>query len=243
MRSLIRVTAFVDWNTQIRNVDPDEAQRPHVRAGRALSRTARVIVRVLAGRDPSARFSVGLRFYHGWYKGFEPTGNRRAMAAVVAETDFSDLSRNPNVSISQDVRYGDDLLAALPARRHVRPAIHLPATLRRQDRNSPFMEKMAGFAGGAYYPGRPPLVSADLPLADGAYAGLFRVTSFRLADLAPGAVLSFVVGAGGRGGGHGGDGGDGRDAGSDPDDGPLPAPALSGTAADGAPGKALILPL
>lgn len=146
MRSLIRVTAFVDWNTQIRNVDPDEAQQPHVRAGRALSRTTRVIVRVLAGRDPSVRFSVGLRFYHGWYKGFEPTENRRAMAAVVAETDFSALSRNPNVSISQDVRYGDDLLAALPERRHVRPAIHLPATLRRQDRNSPFVEKMVDTA-------------------------------------------------------------------------------------------------
>ena len=85
--------------------------------------------------EPSARFRVGLRLYHGWYKGFEPTENRKAVVAVVAATDFSDLSRSPNVSFSKDVRYGDDLLAAAPERRHFRPPIHLPGTLRRQERS------------------------------------------------------------------------------------------------------------
>ena len=146
MQSLIRVTAFVDWNTQIRSVDAAEVERPHVRAGRALRRTVRVIGKVLAERNPSARFRVGLRVYHGWRKGFEPTENRKAMAAVVAETDFADLSPNPNVNVSPDVRYGDDLLAALPARRHVRPAIHLPATLRCPGKNSPWVEKMVDTA-------------------------------------------------------------------------------------------------
>ena len=146
MRPLIRVTAFVDWNTRIRSVDAAEVERPHARAGRALRRTARVIGKVLAERNPSARFRVGLRVYHGWHKGFEPTENRKAMAAVVAETDFADLSPSPHVNISPDVRYGDDLLAALPERRHVRPAIHLPATLRRPDKHSPFAEKMVDTA-------------------------------------------------------------------------------------------------
>ena len=146
VRSPIRVTAFVDWNAQIRTAGAEDVERPEVRAKRALDRTARVVVKVLVRTDPSARFRVGLRLYHGWYKGFEPTENRKAVVAVVAGTDFSDLSRSPNVSFSKDVRYGDDLLAAVPERRHVRPPIHLPGTLRRQERNSPFVEKMVDTA-------------------------------------------------------------------------------------------------
>ena len=146
MKSLIPVTAFVDWNTQIRNLGTGEAVQPHARVRRALRRTVRVIGRVLAERNPSARFRVGLRVYHGWHKGFEPTENRKAMVAVVAETDFADLSPSPHVNISPDVRYGDELLAALPERCHVRPAIHLPATLHRPDRNSEWAEKMVDTA-------------------------------------------------------------------------------------------------
>lgn len=144
--SPIPVAAFVDWNAQIHTFGARHVDRPQAQAELALFRTARVIVAVLARKAPSARFRVGLRLYHGWHKGFEPTESRKAVVAVAAGTDFSNLSRSPNVTFSEHIRYGDELLAALPERRHVRPPIHLPATLRRQDRNAPFVEKMVDTA-------------------------------------------------------------------------------------------------
>lgn len=131
----IPVTAFVDWNTQIRNARLPDAKPDH-RARLTLARTARVISTALARKRPADRFDVALRLYHGWHKGWEPTENFRAITTTVSQTDFYRLSRSPNVIFSSDVQYGHTLLSALPERRHARPPIHLPNTLREQTRHA-----------------------------------------------------------------------------------------------------------
>ena len=142
----INVTALVDWTAQMHNARTVEIEEPRTRAERTLKKVARSIDSVLTSRAPPTRFQVTLRLYHGWHKGFEATENRRAVAAVVFETDFAELSRSPNVRFSGEVGYGDELLAALPHRAHTRPPIHLPGTWRQQDRSSPRVEKMVDTA-------------------------------------------------------------------------------------------------
>jgi len=115
-------------------------------ARHALDRTARSIVRALKSQTSGARFRVTMRLYHGWHKGFEPTENRRAVVSVLAETDFDTLSRSADVVFTPDVAYGDLLLSALPTRLLSRPRIHLPNTLRQQDRRAPRIEKMVDTA-------------------------------------------------------------------------------------------------
>ncbi len=141
-----KVTAFVDWTAQMHNARALAIEEPHARAERTLKNVIRIIEKALAGREPSTRFLVALRLYHGWHKGFEATENRKAVAALIVETDFSDLPRSPNVRFSSEVGYGDELLAALPKRAHVRPPIHLPDTWRQRDRGSPRAEKMVDTA-------------------------------------------------------------------------------------------------
>ena len=128
------------------NAKAVEIEDPRVRAGLTLKRVGRIIDTVLTNKAPSTRFQVALRLYHGWHKGFEATENRRAVAALVVETDFSNLSRSPNVRFSAEVGYGDELLAALPPRARSRPPIHLPDTWRQRDRSSPREEKMVDTA-------------------------------------------------------------------------------------------------
>ena len=142
----VNVTAFVDWTAQMHNAGATAIVEPRARVGLTLRKVARIIDTVLTNKAPSTRFQVALRLYHGWHKGFEATENRRAVAALVVETDFSKLSRSPNVRFSAEVRYGDELLAALPQRAHARPPIHLPDTWRQQDRSSPRAEKMVDTA-------------------------------------------------------------------------------------------------
>lgn len=140
----IRVTAFVDWNTQIHNARVDDAD-PRTKAKRTLQRTVQVIGRALS-RHASDSFQVVLRLYHGWHKGWEPTANLRAMIATVPTTDFSAMARTRNVAWSPKVQYGHTLLSALPQRRHAGPPIHLPNTHRRHARNEPRTEKMVDTA-------------------------------------------------------------------------------------------------
>ena len=131
----ITVTAFVDWKAQIHNARAADITEPRAQAGRTLKNVARIVDKVLTGSAPSARFRVAFRFYHGWHKGFEETENRKAMTGLVAETDFTNLSRSRNVRFLEEVRYGDELLTALPQRAHTRPPVHLPDTWRRQEQN------------------------------------------------------------------------------------------------------------
>ena len=144
----IAVTAFVDWNTQIHNARVPDAP-PADRARRTLRQTARVIGRALARTQPTGRFEVAFRLYHGWHKGWERTENYRAITTTVSQTDFFRLSPSPNVVFSPDVRYGHTLLSALRGRQHAQPPIHLANTLRQQNRDEEPTEKMVDTALGA----------------------------------------------------------------------------------------------
>ena len=131
---VIHVVAFVDWNAQIHLSGLDGKTDPITAARGVLERTARRVARCLAATDKNARFAVSLRLYHGWHRGFEPSANKKAIRTVLAAADFASLSTVPNVSFMESVGYGDCLLAALPCRLHQRLSIHLPNTLRTQDR-------------------------------------------------------------------------------------------------------------
>jgi hypothetical protein len=99
-----------------------------------LEKTARRLALCLSSTDQDARFTVHLRLYHGWHRGFETSANKKAIKIVLAATDSASLSPVQTVSFIESVGYGDCLLAALPDRLHERLAIHLPDTLRTQDR-------------------------------------------------------------------------------------------------------------
>ena len=109
-----------------------------------LRRTTRIINRVLTSEAPDLRFSVVLRLYHGWHKGWEETENLRAIARIPSADVLADYSTD-NIVFSQEVQYGHTLLSALPERRRGRHAIHLPNTLREQEGSIP-TEKMVDTA-------------------------------------------------------------------------------------------------
>ena len=131
----IPVTAFVDWNSQIHNAKAT-ALDPVDRARQTLQRTARVVRRMLAGEDPTRRFDVGLRLYHGWHKGWEKTDNLRAIMQIAADLEFPADYSAPNVMFRQAVQYGHTLLCALPQRQHIGQQIHFANTLRRRSEKS-----------------------------------------------------------------------------------------------------------
>jgi len=144
-RAFIRVTCFVDWNSQLLLTGTDYEKDPVEAARTAFRQVTRRIARCLVRVDTSENFQVHLRLYHGWRKGYEPTTNLKAIRNVIAETDFSTASDKPSVVYSCDVGYGDCLLSALPQRMHLKLGIHLPSTLR--DRGSQrYEEKMVDTA-------------------------------------------------------------------------------------------------
>lgn len=145
MSAYVRVVAFIDWNSQL--LAHSKGGVPVDAARRVLEKVSGNVARSLAMEFPAARFMVDLRLYHGWHKGFEPTANRKAIVQVVSSADFSSLSPRPtNVIFSGDVRYGDCLLIALERRIHEKIGIHLPNTLRSQDRKGELVEKMVDTA-------------------------------------------------------------------------------------------------
>lgn len=141
-----RVTAFIDWNSQLLLTGIDCKTRPVEAARAAFGRTARRIAGSLSRLEPNGNFRVSLRLYHGWYKGWEPSPNRKAANLVIGESDFTALSDRPNVVFAAEVGFGDCLLSALPRRIHEKVSIHLPNTLRVQTRGKPAEEKMVDTA-------------------------------------------------------------------------------------------------
>ena len=129
-RSIVRVVAFIDWNSQILRYGKGQSDGALSIARRSLKMTGRHIASSLAKNHPETRFKVFLRIYHGWYKGYEPTPNRKAIVQAVSEEDFSVFSHKPSVIFSPDVAYGDYLLSALPERLNKKLQIHLPNTVR-----------------------------------------------------------------------------------------------------------------
>lgn len=133
-RAFIRVTCFVDWNSQLLRTGIEYEKDPIDAARAAFRQVTRQIAQCLVRVDTGANFQAHLRLYHGWRKGYEPTTNLKAIRKVIAETDFSTASDKPSVSYSSNVGFGDCLLSALPQRMHLKQGIHLPNTFR--DRGS-----------------------------------------------------------------------------------------------------------
>lgn len=144
-RAFSRVTAFIDWNAQIHLARVNEKIDPLSLARVVFNKTIKRIANCLAQLEPNRRFTVSMRLYHGWHKGYEPTNNRKAAQRVISETDFSSVSQRANVIFAPEVDFGDCLLAACPERSHTKLAIHLPNTLRAQGKRS-LEEKMVDTA-------------------------------------------------------------------------------------------------
>ena len=143
MNRPISVTAFVDWKAQMHNTRSERLQPPE-RARRTLDRTARNIRKLLVRKAPAARFTVAMRLYHGWHKGFEQTENLRAITAAASQFKLA-APTNKNVLFSTQIDYGHTLLSTLDERIHIRTAIHLPSTLRER-RGGKLEEKMVDTA-------------------------------------------------------------------------------------------------
>lgn len=144
---IISATALIDWNSQIHAAKAPSELAPVELARFTLQYVCRTIGRVLFNIDSNFRFDVILRLYHGWYRGFEPTTNRKAIIEVFSEIDLIHLSEKSNVIIRRDLYFGDNLLSASTHRLHTRLGCHLPNTLRRNDRQEDeFAEKMVDTA-------------------------------------------------------------------------------------------------
>lgn len=144
-KAFSRVVAFVDWNAQIHLSKVDKKADPLSIARLVFNTTTKRIANCLSILEPQGRFSVSMRLYHGWHKGYEPTPNRRAAQCVISETDFSSLSQRANVIFAPEVEFGDCLLAACAERNHSKLAIQLPNTLRSQGKRC-LEEKMVDTA-------------------------------------------------------------------------------------------------
>lgn len=129
-RAFIRVTCFVDWNSQLLLTKIDCENKPLDAARVAFREVTRRIAQCLVRVNTGAKFQVHLRLYHGWRKGYEPTANLRAIRKIIADTDFTTASDKPSVTYASNVGFGDRLLSALPKRMHSRDGIHLPNTFR-----------------------------------------------------------------------------------------------------------------
>lgn len=144
-RVIQSVLVLVDWNSQLLNIDV-ETEDVLMAAKRALELTVRRVARMLELQEANLRFSVAIRLYHGWRKGFAETDRRRAIMRVVSSSDLSALARSSRVVVSPTVHYGDRLLAALDERLNSGMGIHLPNTLRQQSGKSQSVEKMVDTA-------------------------------------------------------------------------------------------------
>ena len=134
--------AFVDWTAQMHNARARDGT-PQERARRTLRRTMRTVTKALIGE--SDRFHVSLRLYAGWHKGWQETEQLKAATQAVESEDFGALSSS-NTSFVAAVQFGHTLLEAVPERQHRKPPIHLPNTLREQDRSQRPTEKMVDTA-------------------------------------------------------------------------------------------------
>ena len=143
--SIVDVSAFIDWNSQLLLTRKDRAADPVGIAEAAFKQTVRRVARCLASIDENLRFRVSLRLYHGWHKGYEVTSNCKAAQITVAKADFASLSQRPNVLFSPLVEFGDRLLEASASRLHRKLGCHLPDTVRPRSRGG-WEEKMVDTA-------------------------------------------------------------------------------------------------
>lgn len=126
--SIIRVTAFVDWNAQMHKFGTKRIVDPFERACLTLAQIGEVVSDVLR-RYRDRRFIVTIRLYAGWHRGVDPSDERRAVERVSTRRDWRTHSA-VNVHIEKHVQFGDRLLAAADDRLVRGRNFHLPATLR-----------------------------------------------------------------------------------------------------------------
>lgn len=138
---IVRVTALVDWNSQIHAAAPPRGIAEEGIAERTLSYVGRIISRALNQMQDSSRYDVILRIYGGWHRGFEVTPRRKALVTVAAQSHK--LSAKPNVNIRPNIEFGDNLISAAYSRLHTHINAHLGDTLRRSLlKKDIFVEKM-----------------------------------------------------------------------------------------------------
>lgn len=130
MRNVVNVTAFIDWNSQIHAARPGRNVSEAVIAQRTLEYVGQILGNHLSKQDATARFSVTLRLYHGWHKGFQVMPRRKAIRTVVAGADFGLLSTKATVTIRPNIEYGDLLISGQQTRLHPMLGCHLANTLR-----------------------------------------------------------------------------------------------------------------
>lgn len=141
-----KVSAFIDWNSQLLLTGINIKANPVGAAEIALKDVARRIVKCLTEIEKNEPFKVNVRLYHGWHKGYEETVNSKAIRSVISKIDFSSLSTKPNVVFNDGIGFGSCLISALPSRMHIKPAIHLPNTLRNKIKSKEVEEKMVDTA-------------------------------------------------------------------------------------------------
>ena len=133
-----RVDALIDWNSQFhlvrnRSLHPHSASLSRL----VLKYLCRRVSECLVKAEPSGRFEVHLRAYHGWRNGYEPTPRRRAAidAQSVDPNDPNDQGllgySSRREVIFRSFAFGDKLLFALDKRLHAELDCHLPGTLQR----------------------------------------------------------------------------------------------------------------
>ena len=146
-----RVDALVDWNSQFhlvqrRSDDPYSAALSRLVLKKLCQRVSTCLVKA----EPTGRFEVHLRAYHGWYQGYEPTPRRKAaIDAQVGDPNDPNDQGLPGYSTRREVifrsfEFGDKLLFALDKRFHAKLDCHLPGTLQRI--NDGYEEKMVDTA-------------------------------------------------------------------------------------------------
>lgn len=124
------VLAFVDWTAQIYIAGATKIQNPIRRAEVTLDRTCRALAVCLTEMEPHTFFNVGLRLYHGWYRGLTRTENRDAMRMLESSADF-EFPKFDRVVFRRPIGYSENLINALPHRRRQKtPQIELPDTCR-----------------------------------------------------------------------------------------------------------------
>lgn len=128
----IHVTAFIDWNSQLRAVQASNTLSPTERAREALRRVGHTVTRIITEEDPLGRFRLFVRLYCGWTKGFTRSDYFKAIAGLTDTFDIDLIFPSSRISVSSDIEYGDRLIDALSTRQNGGLGIHLPNTLRNQ---------------------------------------------------------------------------------------------------------------
>lgn len=140
------VGLFVDWNSQLLNTPEELNTFPIEKCRLALQATGKAVTKALCALSATDIFRVQMRLYHGWTIGVCQTANRRAFASLTEFDEPDSIFPSSRVLAKSDIEFGDRLIDALPERENKGLRVHLPNTLRRQNKREPYTEKMVDTA-------------------------------------------------------------------------------------------------